>query len=164
MLTMRQGMSFAEIENIVSRRVTNAIEDIAIYETKICMAHELIVRVKRKVVRAHTARPGNKSGYAGKSPLCNRLKLHHTRPCIMKCNSYKRVGHMTREFRTPISITAQRPVVANQKPTGTYFGCGAQGHYKSECPKLKSQNCGNQKGKKGKARKDCNVVTDNVNT
>nr|GFD31358.1 reverse transcriptase domain-containing protein [Tanacetum cinerariifolium] len=66
---------------------------------------------KRKVVRAHIVRSGNKNGYAGKSPLCNRK----------------------------------------------------QGHYKSECSKLKNQNFSNQKGNEGKARRDPNVIADNAN-
>ncbi|GKB81180.1 hypothetical protein Tco_0948075 [Tanacetum coccineum] len=48
--------------------------------------------------------------------------------------------------------------VANQKHVVTYFRCGAQGNLKSKCPRLKNQNRGNQKGKKGKARKDSDIV------
>ncbi|GKD02663.1 hypothetical protein Tco_1177637, partial [Tanacetum coccineum] len=45
MPTTRQGMSSAEIEHIVAQRVTNAIEAISIYETKIRVAHDSIVQV-----------------------------------------------------------------------------------------------------------------------
>ncbi|GKA27409.1 putative reverse transcriptase domain-containing protein [Tanacetum coccineum] len=39
----------------------------------------------------------------------------------------------------------QRATGANQNGTGCYE-CGAQGHFKRECPKLKNKNCGNQGG------------------
>ncbi|GJR25724.1 reverse transcriptase domain-containing protein [Tanacetum coccineum] len=44
----------------------------------------------------------------------------------------------------------KEPPVENQR-TLTCFECGNQGHYHSECPKLKNQNCENQTGN-GKAR------------
>ncbi|GKG14235.1 hypothetical protein Tco_0353835, partial [Tanacetum coccineum] len=48
MPTTRQGMSSAEIKQIVAQRVTNAIEAIAIFETKIRVAHDSIVWVVRQ--------------------------------------------------------------------------------------------------------------------
>nr|GEW47082.1 hypothetical protein [Tanacetum cinerariifolium] len=39
---------------------------------------------KRKVVRTHTAGPGNKNGYAGKLTLYNKCKLHHVGLCTVK--------------------------------------------------------------------------------
>nr|GFB28214.1 hypothetical protein [Tanacetum cinerariifolium] len=41
MTTLNQGMSVEEIERVVAQRVTNAIEAIAIYETKSNLAHNL---------------------------------------------------------------------------------------------------------------------------
>ncbi|GJT14630.1 hypothetical protein Tco_0861672 [Tanacetum coccineum] len=40
MTTTKEGMSFAEVEQIIAQRVDNAIETIAIYETKTRMARE----------------------------------------------------------------------------------------------------------------------------
>ncbi|GJR11156.1 reverse transcriptase domain-containing protein [Tanacetum coccineum] len=159
-MTTRQGMSFTEIEQIVAQRVTKSIEAIAIYETKIRMAHDLIVRV---LVRAYTVRPDNKNGYAGNLPLYNKCKLHYTGPCTVKCNNCKRIGHITRDCRTPVPTTTQRPRVANQKTAVTCCKCGKQGHYRNECSKLKNQNYGNQKGNEQKAHGDPNVIADNVN-
>ncbi|GJZ34104.1 reverse transcriptase domain-containing protein [Tanacetum coccineum] len=45
MSTTRQGMSSAEIGQIVAQRVTNAIGAIAIYETKIRMTHSPMNKV-----------------------------------------------------------------------------------------------------------------------
>ncbi|GKC44777.1 hypothetical protein Tco_1062499 [Tanacetum coccineum] len=46
MTTMNQGMSFVEIKKIVAHRVANAIETIAIYETKTRMARESMSQTK----------------------------------------------------------------------------------------------------------------------
>ncbi|GKC94758.1 putative reverse transcriptase domain-containing protein, partial [Tanacetum coccineum] len=48
MTTTRQGMSSAEIDQIVAQRVTDAIEAIAIYETKISMTHDSMNQVIRQ--------------------------------------------------------------------------------------------------------------------
>ncbi|GJX19677.1 reverse transcriptase domain-containing protein [Tanacetum coccineum] len=48
----------------------------------------------------------------------------------------KKVGHMTRDCRNPAAAKNQR--------TLTYFECGNQGHYMSDCPELKNQNHRNQ--------------------
>nr|GEV76853.1 putative reverse transcriptase domain-containing protein [Tanacetum cinerariifolium] len=74
----RQGMSLAEIDHIVAQRVIDAIETIAVYETKIRLAHDSMNQVnskrqqnkRREVVRAHTTGPGNKKGYARTLPNC----------------------------------------------------------------------------------------------
>ncbi|GKA33736.1 hypothetical protein Tco_0720165 [Tanacetum coccineum] len=46
MSATRQGMSSARIEHIVTQRIANDIEAIAVYETKIRMAHDLMDRVE----------------------------------------------------------------------------------------------------------------------
>nr|GEZ87440.1 hypothetical protein [Tanacetum cinerariifolium] len=47
MTTTNQGMSLAEVEQIIAQRVANAIETISIYETKTRMAHESTNQIKR---------------------------------------------------------------------------------------------------------------------
>ncbi|GJY84404.1 putative reverse transcriptase domain-containing protein [Tanacetum coccineum] len=73
------------------------------------------------VARAYTAGPGEKSGYAGKLPLCNRCKLHHNRQCTIKCTNCKKVGHMARDYRSPTAAADQRAPVANQRNTITCY-------------------------------------------
>nr|GEY56592.1 hypothetical protein [Tanacetum cinerariifolium] len=54
MSATRQGMSFARIEHIVTQRIANDIEAIAVYETKIRMDYELmdhVVRQEAKVAK-----------------------------------------------------------------------------------------------------------------
>nr|GEZ14470.1 hypothetical protein [Tanacetum cinerariifolium] len=48
MTTTNQGMSLAEVEQIIAQRVANAIETIDIYETKTRMASESTNQTKRQ--------------------------------------------------------------------------------------------------------------------
>nr|GFB63768.1 hypothetical protein [Tanacetum cinerariifolium] len=48
MTTVNQGMSVKEIERVVAQRVANAIEAIAIYETKTNLAHKLMSQTERQ--------------------------------------------------------------------------------------------------------------------
>ncbi|GJY04106.1 hypothetical protein Tco_0370046 [Tanacetum coccineum] len=57
----------------------------------------------------------------------------------MECGNCKRVGHMTRDYRTLVPATTQGTPVANQKASVTYLKYGKQGHYKSDCRKLENQ-------------------------
>nr|GEY42234.1 reverse transcriptase domain-containing protein [Tanacetum cinerariifolium] len=108
MTTVNQGMIIEEIERVVAQRVANAIEAIAIYETKTNLARKSMSQTERqeeevvenasnkrkwegnhngssnqqnkghKVPRAHTAWPINKKAYARSLPLCNQCKFHHS--------------------------------------------------------------------------------------
>nr|GEZ60910.1 putative reverse transcriptase domain-containing protein [Tanacetum cinerariifolium] len=159
MTTVNQRMSIEEIERVVAQRVANAIEAIAIYETKTNLAHKSMSQTERqeeevvenasnkrmwesnhngslsqqnkghKVPRAHTAWPINKNAYDGSLPLCNQCKLHHSRPCIVNYGNCKKVGHIIQNFRTPATAKNQR--------TRTCCEYGSLGHYKSECPIVK---------------------------
>nr|GEU77820.1 hypothetical protein [Tanacetum cinerariifolium] len=72
---------------------------------------------------------------------CNK-GLH--RPCTAKYGNCKRGGHQTKDCRSLVTATNQRGLVANQRTTTTCYECGEQGHYNSNCPKLKNQNHRNQ--------------------
>nr|GFA31855.1 putative reverse transcriptase domain-containing protein [Tanacetum cinerariifolium] len=154
MKTVNQGMSFEEIKWVVAQRVANAIEAIAIYETKTSLARKLMSQTERqkkveenasnkrkwegnyngsssqqneghKVTRAHTAWPINKKAYAGSLPLCNQCKFHHNVTCTVNCGNYKKVGHIIQNCRTPAT--------AKNQGTRTCYKCGSLRHYKSEC-------------------------------
>nr|GEY51760.1 hypothetical protein [Tanacetum cinerariifolium] len=60
-------------------------------------------------------------------------------------SSKPKVGHLARDCRSATNANTsknQRGTRADQKPI--CFECGAQGHFKRECPKLKNNNHGNQ--------------------
>ncbi|GJW26713.1 putative reverse transcriptase domain-containing protein [Tanacetum coccineum] len=95
----------------------------------------------------------DRKSYAGPKPLCSKCNYNHEGPCPPRCNNCKRVGHLTRDCRS-------RPANANnnnnnnnnrnnnnnnQKGNGCYE-CGAQGHFRRNCPKLRNNDRGNQAG------------------
>nr|GFB87564.1 reverse transcriptase domain-containing protein [Tanacetum cinerariifolium] len=151
MTTVNQGMSVEEIEQVVAQRVANAIEAIAIYETKTNLARKSISQTERqkekveenarnkrkwegnhngsssqqnkghKVPRAHIAWPINKKAYAGSLPLCNQCKSHHSGPCTVKCGNCKKVGHIIQNCKTHATAKNQR--------TRTCYECESLGHY-----------------------------------
>ncbi|GJV34099.1 reverse transcriptase domain-containing protein [Tanacetum coccineum] len=67
------------------------------------------------VARAYTAGGNKVMVFVGPRPLCNKCKLHHVRPCTVKCRSCGKIGHLTRDW-----------------------------HFKKDCSKLKNRNHGNQ--------------------
>ncbi|GKC64530.1 putative reverse transcriptase domain-containing protein [Tanacetum coccineum] len=111
MSATRQGMSLAEIDQIVAQQVTDAIEAIAgtpvarnannkrkwginHYKNSERQQHK-----RHEVVRAHTGGPGNKKGYAGTLPNCIKCKLHHIGPCPVRCKNCKKVVEVPRHNR-----------------------------------------------------------------
>ncbi|GKC56773.1 reverse transcriptase domain-containing protein, partial [Tanacetum coccineum] len=168
MSTTQTEMSSAEIDQIVAQRVTDAIEAIAIYETKIRMAHVPV----NQVIRQETTigkNANNKRKWesdhrrnSGRAREMKWRKLHHAGPCTVKCGNCKRVGHMTRNCKAPVASTSQRAHVANKKAVITCYECEGQGHFRNECPKLSNQNQVNQ-NRKEKAHENTSTVADNAN-
>nr|GEW22996.1 reverse transcriptase domain-containing protein [Tanacetum cinerariifolium] len=113
---------------------------------------------QQKVMKAYTAGPTSRKSYAGKSPSYNKCKSHHTGPCPVKCRRCQKIGHQSKDCRSKTPATGSNP-----KSVVTCFGCCEQWHYKNGCPRLKNQNCCNQKDKKRKACGDTNIILDNAN-
>nr|GEX18274.1 ribonuclease H-like domain-containing protein [Tanacetum cinerariifolium] len=94
---------------------------------------------RNNVARAYTDGPRDKKPYEGIKPLCpNRPATNNNN------NNHQR---------------AQR---ANARGI-TCFECGVQGHYKSECPKLKNGNQWNRAGNGNAVAKACAVGTAGTN-
>ncbi|GJV30533.1 hypothetical protein Tco_1386981 [Tanacetum coccineum] len=89
----------------------------------------MVLDEEKKIERAYSAGPEEKKTYARTLPFCNKCKFHHVGSCTIKCGNYKRVGHMTRDCRTPVPATTQGSPVANLKATITCYEYGKQGHY-----------------------------------
>nr|GEW19689.1 hypothetical protein [Tanacetum cinerariifolium]GEW30027.1 hypothetical protein [Tanacetum cinerariifolium] len=88
-----------------------------------------LINQKQSVAIAYTAGPGERKEYIGTLPLCNKCKFHHNGQCIVKYVNCKRVGHSTRNCRSPAT---------NNQRTLTCYECGNQGNYMSDRPELKN--------------------------
>ncbi|GJR36700.1 putative reverse transcriptase domain-containing protein [Tanacetum coccineum] len=103
---------------------------------------------RHNVARAYTARHGEKKVYEGSKPLCPKCNYHHDGQCAPKCTNCRRNGHLAQDYRSLAAANNQRAPGANQRGV-TCFECGARGHFKRDCPRLKNNNCGNQAGNGG---------------
>nr|GEV04058.1 putative reverse transcriptase domain-containing protein [Tanacetum cinerariifolium] len=114
---------------------------------------------RNNVARAYTIGPGDKKSYGGTKPLCPKCNYHHDGPCAPKCTNCKKIGHLARDCKGRPAAAAnnnnntnnqnnnnnQRAQGANARGI-TCYECGVQGHYKSDCPKLKNGNQENRAG------------------
>ncbi|GJU88569.1 reverse transcriptase domain-containing protein [Tanacetum coccineum] len=128
----------------------------------------------QNVARAYRAGNNERRVYNGPLPLCNKCKFHHEGPCTVRCRKCKKVRHLTWDCKAADFTTSnQRGQVVNQRVL-TCFKCRRQGHYKSDCLKIKDQNRGNKTGNKngvgeakgkaymlgrGDANPDSNIIT-----
>ncbi|GKE95736.1 putative reverse transcriptase domain-containing protein, partial [Tanacetum coccineum] len=95
------------------------------------------------MARAYMAGGNEGKVYAGPHPLCNKCKLHHVRPCTVKCRTCGKVGHLTMDCKPAVPAAVnQRDPMMNQRIV-TCFECGKPGHFRKDCPKLKNHNQGN---------------------
>ncbi|GKD52060.1 putative reverse transcriptase domain-containing protein, partial [Tanacetum coccineum] len=82
-----------------------------------------------------------KKPYGGSKPLCSKHNYHHDGPCAPKCHKCNKVGHFACDYRSTANANNannKKGTRSGQRPT--CFECGAQGHCKGECPKLKNNN------------------------
>ncbi|GJU06535.1 putative reverse transcriptase domain-containing protein [Tanacetum coccineum] len=120
MTTVNQGMSIEEIERVIAERVANAIEAIAIYETKTNMARKSISQTEQQECKV-AENANNKRKWEG----------NHNGQCTVKFGNCKKVDHMTQDCRNPAAARNQR--------THACYECGSLRHFKSECPIVKFQ-------------------------
>ncbi|GJS61168.1 putative reverse transcriptase domain-containing protein [Tanacetum coccineum] len=112
MTTTNQGMSFAEVEQIIAQRVANAIETIAIYETKTRMARESMNQIKQQEEKILATR--------GSGKVTTREALANNKAKSLSACS------------TTLARVQQNVAIANDLVIKL-------GHYKSKCPMWKFQ-------------------------
>nr|GEZ11147.1 putative reverse transcriptase domain-containing protein [Tanacetum cinerariifolium] len=148
----RQAIEFAT--ELMDKRIRDAVENKQKFEgTSRNNQYQPQQNKRQNTGRAYVAGNSDRNMYTGPKPLCFKCDYHHEGPCPPRCNNCKRIGHLARDYKS-------RPANANnnnnsnnnnnrnnnnnnQKGNGCYE-CGAQGHFKRNCPKLKNNNRGNQ--------------------
>ncbi|GJV91154.1 putative reverse transcriptase domain-containing protein [Tanacetum coccineum] len=80
-----------------------------------------------------------------KCTKCTKCHIHHNGSLTQKCHKCNKVGHFAYDYRS----TGNANVANTQKGNGAApkgngcFECGAPGHFKRDCPKLKNRDGGN---------------------
>ncbi|GKC03216.1 reverse transcriptase domain-containing protein [Tanacetum coccineum] len=98
----------------------------------------------QNVARAYVAGKNKKKEYEGTLPFCNKSKLHHVGPCTIRCRKCNKIRHLTWDCKVTNSTTStQRGQMVNRRDVSC-FECGAPGHFRKDCPKVKNQNRGNK--------------------
>ncbi|GKC67046.1 putative reverse transcriptase domain-containing protein [Tanacetum coccineum] len=88
---------------------------------------------------------GEKKSYGGSLPMCTKCHFHDNGPCTQKCHKCNKVGQFALDCRS----TGNTNIDNTQKGNGAApkgngcFECGAPGHFKRDCHKLKNKDGGN---------------------
>ncbi|GJV32453.1 putative reverse transcriptase domain-containing protein [Tanacetum coccineum] len=91
---------------------------------------------RQEVVRAYAATPAENSRYTRNLPLCRRCDLHQIGPCIVKCNTCNKVGHLTKNYRNKGPATRSNLLLV----TVTCQTYEEKGHYANQCRKTTNNN------------------------
>ncbi|GKA14763.1 putative reverse transcriptase domain-containing protein [Tanacetum coccineum] len=129
---------------------------------------------RQNVAKVYNMGTGERKLYGGSLPKCTKCHLYHNGPCTQRCHKCNKIWHFARDCRS----TGSTNVANTQKGNGAApkgngcFECGAPGHFKRDCLKLKNKDGGNGNGqgwvyavenaeKRGNApgNSDANVVT-----
>ncbi|GJZ27702.1 putative reverse transcriptase domain-containing protein [Tanacetum coccineum] len=98
-----------------------------------------------------------KARYTRNHPMCKKCTLHHIGPCTVKCNTYNKVGHLTKNYKNKGPATG-----SNLLPvTVTCHACGEKGHYANQCRKTTNNNAQGRAYmlRDRNAHQDPNIVT-----
>nr|GFC23832.1 hypothetical protein [Tanacetum cinerariifolium] len=112
----------------------------------------------QNVARAYMAGNNERKGYVGSFPYCNKCMLHHEGLCTIRFGNCKKIGHQNNDYRVIVNPNTQGAVVRNQQGIVCYE-CGRPRHFRKDCPKMRSQNRGNQTKNKTGNKTEGNDVT-----
>ncbi|GKA70195.1 reverse transcriptase domain-containing protein [Tanacetum coccineum] len=95
---------------------------------------------RQNVAKVYNMGTGERKPYGGSLPKCNKCHLHHNGPCTQRCHSANNIGALnSRNCRNTVTTNVantQKGNGATPKGNGC-FECGAPGHFKRDCPKLR---------------------------
>nr|GEU81297.1 reverse transcriptase domain-containing protein [Tanacetum cinerariifolium] len=104
--------------------------------------HQQQTLKRQNVTRVYNMGTCERKPYSGNLPKCTKCHFHHNGPCTQKYHKCNKVGHFACDYRSSGNANvanAQRNNGANPKGNGC-FECGATGHFKRDCPKLKNKD------------------------
>ncbi|GJV25916.1 putative reverse transcriptase domain-containing protein [Tanacetum coccineum] len=101
---------------------------------------------RQNVAKVYNMRTGEKKPYRGSLPKCTKCHFHHNSPYTQKCHKCNKVGHFARYYMSIGNTNVANTQKGNgEAPKGNgCFECGAPGHFKRDCPKLKNKDGGNR--------------------
>nr|GEX87686.1 reverse transcriptase domain-containing protein [Tanacetum cinerariifolium] len=132
MTTINQGMSVKEIERVVSQRVANVIEAIAIYETKTNLAHKSMSQTERQEEEvAENASNKRKWGSNHNGSLSQQNKG-------LRCLEHTLLGQSTRRHMLDLYLytTSSNLTIVGHALKSARIARSLR-HYKGECPIVK---------------------------
>ncbi|GJT29101.1 putative reverse transcriptase domain-containing protein [Tanacetum coccineum] len=121
---------------------------------------------RQNVAKVYNMGSGEKKPYGGSLPKCTKCHFHHNGPCTQKCHKCNKVGHFARDCRSSGNTNVANTQKGNGANPKRSMGdglviiiclefrngkwgksqreivcceCGALGHFKSDCPKLKNK-------------------------
>nr|GEY97543.1 hypothetical protein [Tanacetum cinerariifolium] len=97
---------------------------------------------RKNVTKVYNMGSGERKPYVGNLSKSTKCHFHHNSPCTQKFHKCNNVGHFARNRKSSgntIVANARRDDRENPKGNGC-FQCGAPGHCKRYCPKLKNKD------------------------